>query len=118
MSRFRLIRVPREFALNLALFQHLLRQNSLHIVGKTISSDLGGDRWDSKARMHSLKIEKLEHKDLLVSHTFSAQQTSVIGLSYLSRYQVTFDFPKRQLLYSQESTCIKDSNLTEVGFGS
>ncbi|HUG19090.1 MAG TPA: aspartyl protease family protein [Planctomycetaceae bacterium] len=85
-------------SLNVAQFRLLLDQKQLQIVGKTISSDLGSDRWDYKARLSSLSVDKFEHANLLVSHTFSPQQTSVMGLSYLSRFKVTFDFPNQKLL--------------------
>jgi hypothetical protein len=85
-------------ALNRALFQHLLEEEQLQIVGKTISSDLGNDHWNYKARVKALKLDKFEHTELLVSHTFSPQQPSVMGLSYLSRFRVTFDFPNQQLV--------------------
>jgi hypothetical protein len=72
-----------------------LRNN--HELGNLASAaqtmTFGGNTVAAGYAMKSFSLGPFEHKNLICSHT----RWNLLGLSYLSRYRVTLDFPHRRL---------------------
>jgi hypothetical protein len=76
------------------LARNLSSNHELGTIASTAhSTTLGGDRAAAHYAMRSFSLGPFEHKNLICSES----KFNLLGLSYLSRYRVTLDFPHRRL---------------------
>jgi hypothetical protein len=72
----------------------LLENNRLRILGKTIiRSTLGQDKGIAEYSLHELSVGPFHHNNVICTQGNGNR----LGLSYLSRFVVTFDFPRRAM---------------------
>jgi hypothetical protein len=78
-------------ALKTELFESLASSNKLHLLKMSFDESGAGQSAQQNGRMECLCLEEFKHGDLI----FARQKENLLGLNYLSRYVVTFDFPSR-----------------------
>jgi hypothetical protein len=81
------------------VLRSLRRKNAIVAVGDNRHRTLTGDRTTTTYKLSNLSLARFEHKDLLVDEGRQCR----IGLQYLSRFCVTFDFPDGQMYLKKGS---------------
>jgi len=79
-------------SLERTIFKNLLYKKRLQTLDSSYQT-LGGDINVREARIKNLSIGSLEYEDLI----FMECKMSTVGLPFLSRHIVTFDFPKKKI---------------------
>jgi hypothetical protein len=80
-------------SLDSAFLAGLIELQQARITGDTEAVVLSGTRTFPVARLSHLSVASFRHENL----RFTSSRTSSLGLSYLSRYRVTIDFPNERL---------------------
>ncbi len=80
--------------LSAGIFDAIVDRGEAQIVGEALNFTAGGDVKTSIARLRSFTVGGFEQRGLLFS---SNPRRSSVGLSFLSRYAVTLDFPNRAI---------------------
>jgi len=75
------------------LFVRLVRNGKLKVVGGGMGIGLAGEREGALGRLDRIQLSEFEHADLI----FDCALFNHLGLHYLSRYEITFDFPNRKM---------------------
>ena len=76
---------------------------------RSIGVDLKGRQVKRKGQLSELKVGSFVHRNMIVHHS----QISALGLGYLSRYLVTFDFPNNKL-YLKPSLAFDRQSLSDA----
>lgn len=82
-------------ALRGGLFDQLVEQNLLRPGAPFVSITAAGQLRGKAGKLASFALESFSHRDL----RFERLNTSALGLRYLSRFRVTFDFPKKMAYF-------------------
>lgn len=80
-------------SLRSAIFDRLLDQKLIRLGSSFRSMTVGGEVQGNRGRIQKLVIGPFEHENLRASRV----NLSSVGLRYLSRFDVTFDFPNRAI---------------------
>ena len=83
-----------DVSLNRIAFDLLLERNRIDSTGTIPSTTAGGERKCQSGTLRELNLGKFQHTNLEVQ----CMAVNGLGLGFLSRYLVTFDFP-RQAMY-------------------
>jgi hypothetical protein len=75
------------------LFVRLVRNGRLQIIGGADGIGLAGKVEYPIGRLDQIQLGEFKQADLI----FGIAPYNVLGLQYLSRYEITFDFPKRKM---------------------
>jgi hypothetical protein len=78
-------------ALKAELFESLAGQGRLHPLTMSMDESAAGKSAQRNGRVEGLLLGDFNHRDLI----FAKQKENLLGLNFLSRYVVTFDFPSR-----------------------
>jgi hypothetical protein len=74
------------------VFQQILSQKKAKTIEATFKT-MGGTIKEREARINDLSIGSLQYRDLI----FSELDSSILGLEFLARHNVIFDFPNKRL---------------------
>jgi hypothetical protein len=75
------------------LFVRLFRNRRLQIIGGAAGIGLAGKGEYPIGRLDQIELGEFKQADLI----FGIAPDNVLGLQYLSRYEITFDFPNRKM---------------------
>jgi hypothetical protein len=78
-------------ALKAELFEALATSAKLHPLKMSFDESAAGKSVQPNGRVEAFAVKEFNHRDLI----FAKQKANLLGLNYLSRYLVTFDFPNR-----------------------
>jgi hypothetical protein len=78
-------------ALKAEFFESLMHGGSLCPLKMSLDLSAAGTSTQRNGRVESLSVGQFNHRDLV----FARQRDNLLGLNYLARYVVTFDFPNR-----------------------
>ncbi len=84
-------------AIGTQLFDDLRKSEESQVCGATLLSSVSGVTRRREAKVASLKLGEFRHESLIMTES----DHTLLGLGYLSRYVVTFDFPSR-VMYLQQ----------------
>ena len=84
-------------AIGRQLFDELRKSEELQVCGEALFSTASGVTRLQEAKVAGLKLGKFRHNSLFMAES----DHTLLGLGYLSRYVVTFDFPGR-VMYLQQ----------------
>jgi hypothetical protein len=70
-------------------FDGLVKANQIRLGSTSVSATVGGEVRTERGRLRRFTVGPFSHEEL----RFSRLNMSSLGLRYLSRYRVTFDFP-------------------------
>lgn len=79
--------------LEASLFDRLVEQHEIVAGATTKASTLAGEIETSAGRLSRLTLGSFKREQLVIDR----DQSSLLGLDYLRRYQITFDFPRRAI---------------------
>jgi len=79
-------------SLEQGVFRQILSQKKAKTIEATFAT-MGGIIKEREARINDLTIGPLHYRDLI----FSELDSSILGLQFLARHRVIFDFPNRRL---------------------
>lgn len=79
------------------LFNQLLEQKALQVCKTSVHATVSGIQKRRTGRVDSVNLRSFQHKSLI----WSESNLTMLGLGYLSRYVVTFDFPNRRMFIKQ-----------------
>jgi hypothetical protein len=82
--------------------QKLQPANMAMVGGKTYPSVL--------ARIGSIKLERIEQKNLICAFSPNPNTPSALGLAFFRRYKATFDFPNQTLYLAPSKHCTDQDN--------
>jgi hypothetical protein len=83
-------------SLEKTLFRQLVDSRDIKLTGESRFAGLTGDSTESVGRILRSQVATFEHRNLRLS---CSPQDNVLGLGYLRRYRVTFDFPAERLFF-------------------
>jgi hypothetical protein len=86
-------------ALKAEVFQSVSNNGKLRPLKMSFDESVGGKSAQRNGRIESLALGDFNHRDLI----FAKRKENLLGLNYLSRFVVTFDFPNRTV-YLKRST--------------
>jgi hypothetical protein len=75
------------------IFVKLVRNKRLKVIAGGGSLDLAGEHESASGRLDQMRLGQFKHEDMI----FGMASANLLGLEYLSRYVVTFDFPNRKM---------------------
>jgi hypothetical protein len=79
------------------LFESLTRDAKLHPLKMSLDESAAGKSAQRNGRVEFLSFGEFNHSDLI----FAKQSENLLGINYLARYIVTFDFPSQTVYFKK-----------------
>jgi PDZ domain/Aspartyl protease len=99
-------------ALRRDVFDSLLARGTAKELKKALCRDLGRDAVCRQLAVKSTEIRYFQHRDLIFKES-SGSEGSLLGLNFLERYNITFDFP-HHLMYVKPSKKFDAADLFDL----
>jgi hypothetical protein len=93
-------------------FQQLSERKRIQPTGKKLVADARRKTWRDGGQLELFSLGPFHHRNL---HFLSHPSRSLIGLAYLSRFTVTFDFPRDTVYFKENSRFDKLEDLDRSG---
>jgi Aspartyl protease/TPR repeat len=82
-------------AVGSTIYEQLVNRKEIALLGETLGGSLGSVETSRFGILKTIQLGDFQHQSLMVNEVRSF---NIVGLNYLSRFVVTFDFPRRRLL--------------------